>query len=179
MNTMNHVRNGLFAAVLSLGLGGLAAPVMAQNAAPAAKAEAGQGRYGHAVTEEQRAARQARRAEHIAKRQAALHDALKLSANQEAAWTAFVNASKPGAHPARGERAEWKSLTTPQRLEKQLAFSRERTARMEQRLAAVNSFYAVLTPEQKKTFDEATAKRGGKFGHGRHHGRHGGQRMQG
>lgn len=175
MKTMNQVRNGLFAAVLSLGLGTFAAPAMAQGAAPAAKAEPG--RYGHAVSEQERAARQARRAEHIARRQAALHDALKLSANQESAWTAFVNATRPGARPERGERADWKSLNAPQRLEKQLAFSRERTARMEQRLAALNSFYAVLTPEQKKTFDEASAKRGGRgFGHHRHHG---GKRMQG
>lgn len=175
MNTMNHVRNGLFAAVLSLGLGAVAAPAMAQSAAPAAKAEPG--RYGHAVSQEERAARQARRAEHIAKRQAALHDALKLSANQEGAWTAFVNATKPAPRAERGQRGEWKSLTAPQRLEKQLAFSRERTARMEQRLAALNSFYSVLSPEQKKTFDEATAKRGGRgFGH---HRRHGGERMQG
>jgi Spy/CpxP family protein refolding chaperone len=169
MNTMNHVRKGLFAAVLSLGLGALAAPAMAQSAAPTAKVEPG--RFGHAASLEERQARQARRAEHFAKRQAALHDALKLTAAQEGAWTTFVNATKPGAPPARPDRAELANLTAPQRIEQHLAFSRERTARMEQHLAAVKSFYAVLSPEQKKTFDEAMAKHGG-HGHGRggHHG---------
>lgn len=172
MNTMNHVRKGMLAAALSLGLGALAVPALAQTAAPAAKAE--QGRYAHAASKEER---QARRAERMAKHQAELHAALKLNANQEAAWTAFVNATRPAPHGARGDRAEWKSLSAPQRMEKQLAFQRERSARMEQHLAALNSFYAVLSPEQKKVFDEATAKRGGRgFGHHRHHGGH---RMQG
>jgi Spy/CpxP family protein refolding chaperone len=42
---------------------------------------------------------------------------------------------------------------------------------MEQRLGALNSFYAVLTPEQKKTFDEKAARFQGRFGgHGGHRG---------
>lgn len=188
MITMNNVRKSVLAAVLSLGLGSVALTSTAQtaaapaaSAAPTAKVEAG--RYGHAVTQEQRQARQAKRAEHHAKRQAALHDALKLSAAQEGAWASFVNATKPtpkAGRGERGERAQWASLSAPARLEKQLAHSRERTAKMEARLAALNSFYAVLTPEQKKTFDAASAKRGGRGdGHHGRHGRHGGHRMQG
>jgi Spy/CpxP family protein refolding chaperone len=46
---------------------------------------------------------------------------------------------------------------------------------MEQRLAALNSFYAVLSPDQKKVFDEKSARMQSHFG--RHGGMHrGGQR---
>ncbi|MNY77032.1 hypothetical protein D3C86_2168090 [compost metagenome] len=43
-------------------------------------------------------------------------------------------------------------------------------ARQETRLAALKTFYAQLTPEQQKTFDEATKRRHGR-GHGGGHGR--------
>jgi Spy/CpxP family protein refolding chaperone len=55
-----------------------------------------------------------------------------------------------------------------------LAMQKARTAAMEQRVAAMNSFYSVLSPEQKKVFDEKTARMQHHFG--RHGGMHGGQR---
>ena len=184
MITMNNIRKGLFATVLSLGLGSFAAPSLAQIATPgAAAAKAEPGRYAHAASREERqakrAGRQVRHAERFAKRQAALHDALKLTSGQEGAWNAYVNASKPVPRAAHGERPDWKTLSAPARMEKRLAMSRERIARMEARLAALNGFYTVLSAEQRKTFDDATAQRAGR--HGRHagHGHHGGQRMQG
>jgi protein CpxP len=51
-----------------------------------------------------------------------------------------------------------------QRIERQ----KQRTARMEARLAALNNLYAVLTPEQKQVLDSRAMRFGGK-----HHGRHG------
>ncbi len=42
------------------------------------------------------------------------------------------------------------------------ALRAERNARMDQRADATKTFYAALTPEQKKTFDESTLR----FGHG-------------
>jgi Spy/CpxP family protein refolding chaperone len=59
-----------------------------------------------------------------------------------------------------------------------LARQKERTAMMEQRVAALNSFYSVLSPEQKKVFDEKAARMQHRFGrHGGMHGdMHGGQR---
>ena len=53
-------------------------------------------------------------------------------------------------------------------MEKQIAMQKARTAQMESRLSALNSFYAVLTPEQRKTFDaQAQHRKGGR--HQQHH----------
>jgi Spy/CpxP family protein refolding chaperone len=63
-------------------------------------------------------------------------------------------------------------------MEKMIALSKERTARMEQHLQALNTFYATLTPEQKKVFDQhAMQAMGGK--HGGHRGHHGPEVQQG
>jgi protein CpxP len=145
---------------------GLAALSMGVAAAGAqAQAQAPEGRYGHAATAEQR---QARMADAFAKRQAKLHDALKLTSAQEPAWTTFVNAVKPAPLADRPDRAQWKTMSAPARVEKMIALSKEHTARMESHLAALNTFYAVLTPEQKKVFDDHTMQAMAEM-HGGHH----------
>ncbi|MFP5393659.1 MAG: Spy/CpxP family protein refolding chaperone [Gammaproteobacteria bacterium] len=157
------LRKRLLGAAFVLGISAVGI-AQAQSAAPAP------GRHASAATVEER---QARFAEHVAKRQQALHDALKLTSAQEAAWTSFVNATRPQPRDAsvRPDRAAWASLPAPQRLEQRIARQKERTTRMEAHLAAVNSFYAVLTPEQKKVFDTSFHQGfGGR--HGRHHGGH-------
>ena len=58
-----------------------------------------------------------------------------------------------------GDRAAWAGLSAPARMEKMIAMAKQHTAAMESHLAALNTFYAVLTPAQKKVFDENT--RGG------------------
>jgi protein CpxP len=98
----------------------------------------------------------------FAKRQAELHDKLKLTPAQEPAWNAFVERMKPGARPARPDRAEMEKLTAPERMERMLGMMREAEKRMADRLAAVKEFYPVLTPEQQKVFND-------QFGPGRHH----------
>jgi Spy/CpxP family protein refolding chaperone len=110
-----------------------------------------------------------------AKRSAELKAKLKITAAQEADWSAFTNAMKP---PVRGEKpkmdkAELAKLPTPERLDKMKALRAEmvseRNTRMEQRDAAVKTFYATLTPEQKKVFDtESAAHRGNRHGKGHH-----------
>jgi protein CpxP len=100
--------------------------------------------------------------ERFAKRQAELHDKLKLTPAQEPAWKAFVERMKPGARPARPDRAEMEKLTAPERMERMLGMMKEAEKRMADRLAAVKEFYSVLTPEQQKVFNE-------QFGPGRHH----------
>lgn len=106
-------------------------------------------------------------AEHMAKRQALLHDKLKLSAAQEPAWAAFTAAAAPKAHGARPERAAMAKMTAPERMEKWIAMSKERIAAQESRLAALKTFYAVLTPEQQKVFDDSVpgGAHGGRHGH--------------
>jgi Spy/CpxP family protein refolding chaperone len=120
-------------------------------AAVGAHAQAPENRSTHAAAQEQR---QAKMAAYIAKREAKLHDVLKLTSAQEPAWAAFTSAIKPEPKAERLERADWAKLTTPQRLEKMIALSKERTARMEAHLAGLNTFYATLTPEQQKIFDK-------------------------
>lgn len=170
MNTIKQVRKGVAAGLLALSMGGIAISAQAQGAAVPAAAAAQQGRHGHAATLEER---QARRAEHVAKRQARLKEALRLTAAQEGAWNTFVNATRPPALAERGDRAAWASLSAPARLEKRIAMQRQRTERMQSHLAALNNFYAVLTPEQKKVLDETRMGRGGRGGkhgmHGNHH----------
>lgn len=177
--TMNTLRKNLVIALTAAGLFGAAVGAQAQTAAPA------EGRP--ALTAEQRLAKKAewqakageRRAkmeQHRAERQAKLRDALKLDAKQQPAWDAFVASQAPqkkGERAARPDRAAWASLSAPERMQKGIDMQKQRTARMEQRLAALTSFYAQLTPEQRKTFDAQAKHRKGP----RHHGHHG-QRAQ-
>lgn len=93
--------------------------------------------------------------EHLAK----LHDKLKLTAQQETAWKKFA-ASKPMLDKsARLDPAEMEKLNAPQRLEKGLEHMRAMEAKLTEHLAALKEFYAVLTPEQQKIFDEHTPPR--------------------
>lgn len=110
-------------------------------------------------------------AERIEKRQAALHDKLKLTAAQEPAWNAFIAASAPKLPAARPDRAALAQLSAPERAEKRHELHKQMLAHQETRLAALKTFYAQLTPEQQKTFDEATRRHHGRAGH--HGGGHG------
>lgn len=157
---MNTLRKHLLIALAVLGMGSAAFSVQAQTAAP-------EGRHANAVTQEQRMAKWQ---EHFAKRQAKLHEALKLTGAQESAWATYQAAIKPSAMGAHGDRAAWAGLSAPARMEKMIAMSKQHTAAMESHLAALNTFYSVLTPAQKQVFDQNT--RGGRGGHGGHRGEH-------
>ena len=112
--------------------------------------------------------------------QAQLKEALKLTPAQDTAWKEFTASMQPPQTPAqRLDRAEWEKLTTPQRMDKMQALRAEREAHMKQRVEAVKKFYATLTPEQQKTFDEQHRRMGRHDGakghhkggqHGHHHG---------
>jgi Spy/CpxP family protein refolding chaperone len=166
---MNTLRKQILLGLTALSMGAAAVGVQAQAQAPG-------GRHGQAATTPEQ--RQANMAEFMAKRQARLHDELKLTSAQEPAWAAFVAAIKPAPLDGKPDRAAWASMTAPARMEKMIALSKERTARMEQHLQALNKFYATLTPEQKKVFDQHTMhamdERG--WGHGMH-GMNGGHGM--
>ncbi|MDM0055114.1 Spy/CpxP family protein refolding chaperone [Variovorax fucosicus] len=110
---------------------------------------------------------QERRAKHLAE----LKTKLKLNASQEGAWSTFTAATQPPARPAQrpdraAARAEFEKMTTPQRLERMQARQAERSARFAQRAEATKTFYAVLTPEQQKTFDTESMRRGHRGDHG-------------
>lgn len=91
------------------------------------------------------------------KHHARLHEQLKLTPQQEGAWTAFKEATKPRQAPmsdaAKAERQVMASMNAPERMEKMLGHAKDRLARMQQHLDALKTFYAVLTPEQQKIFD--------------------------
>lgn len=94
--------------------------------------------------------------ERMAKRHAALHDKLKLTAAQEPAWKTFTDAMMPTDMPQRPDHAELAKLPAPERMEKMMGLMKDREQRMEKQLAALKTFYATLTPEQKKVFDAET-----------------------
>ncbi len=132
----------------------LAGTVMADEQANPAPMEhkAGPGMHAmHPMTPEQMKAQ-------MAKHAAQLHDKLKLTAAQEPAWNAFVASMtppegqwKPGDMKAK--RAEMAKLPAPEMMEKQVEMLKQHQERASARLAALKTFYAVLTPEQQKTFD--------------------------
>jgi hypothetical protein len=175
---MTTLRKTLLTGLAALSLGGVMLGAQAQSQAP----EHGQ---KASLTKEERQAKHAefaakraqKHAEHVAK----LHDELKITPAQENAWNAFVASMKPAQHGQggqHGDRAAWAGLSAPQRAEKMLARQKQRTAAMEQRLAALNSFYSVLSPDQKKVFDDKAARMQSRFGrHGG--GEHGGWQRRG
>lgn len=105
-----------------------------------------------------------------AKRVAELKAKLKITAAQEGAWTTFTTAMKPPARDAqqRPDRAELDKLSTPERLDKVRALRTQHMAdmqaQMDKRDEAVKTFYATLSPEQKKVFDAEHARMGGHRG---------------
>ena len=94
------------------------------------------------------------------KRQTALHDKLKLSAGQEKAWQAFIAEGKELHPKKRHDPLEFAGLTAPQRMEKMLDRMRDHEGRMEKMLGALKTFYAVLTPQQQRTFDDSMPRPG-------------------
>ncbi|MBC3875711.1 Spy/CpxP family protein refolding chaperone [Undibacterium flavidum] len=95
------------------------------------------------------------------KHRAQLHDKLKLTAQQEPAWKTFTEATQPHHAAMPDRQAEHKAMmtmSTPVRMEKMLERAKDRLARMQQHLDALKTFYAVLTPEQQKIFDESHAR---------------------
>lgn len=115
-------------------------------------------------------------------RMGALKEKLNLSPAQEAAWNNYTAAMQPparGARPAM-DRAAFEKLSTPERIDRMQTLQQERQSSMRQRGEAVKSFYAQLTPEQKKTFDAETLQHGQRWNHGNGHGprgHHGGPGM--
>lgn len=116
----------------------------------------------------------------VAKHHAELKAKLKLTSAQEGAWTSFTAAMQPPGGMGKGmdwrqspeQRAELDKLATPERIDKMRALRTQRmndmTAAMDKRAEATKTFYAALSPDQKKVFDAEHTM------HGMHGGRHGG-----
>ncbi|MBU0588127.1 MAG: Spy/CpxP family protein refolding chaperone [Gammaproteobacteria bacterium] len=114
---------------------------------------------------------------HMVRRQSELKAQLKLSPQQEPAWTAYTAAMTPpaGMMGKRPDHAELQKLPTPERLDKMQALRAQRmgemNAAMSKRTEATKAFYAALSPEQQKIFDDRAMQRPGhNRGHGPRHG---------
>jgi curli biogenesis system outer membrane secretion channel CsgG len=152
---MKYTHKHLIVAAL-LAAFGMAADAQTQPA-PAAPAQGMTARQADPARMQQHMAQMQQR---MAKRQAEFKQKLQLSPGQEAAWDTYVAALKPSGNFKRGDRAELARLTTPERIDRMRTHRAERIAAMDRRDDATKTFYGVLTPDQKKVFDDTTAKRG-------------------
>ena len=103
---------------------------------------------------------------HFDKRMSALHTALKLSANQEAAWTEFSGKMKP-VEMDKPEHQDWAAMSTPDRLDKMLDNMKSHEKSMAEHAATVRAFYDTLTQDQKKVFDKHFQERQNRHSHGK------------
>jgi len=89
----------------------------------------------------------------------ALKAILKLQPEQEGSWNAFVVSMKPtGPRLNKETMQNLDTLTTPERLDKMMAFKAQRDVELQKRSEATKAFYAVLSLDQQKAFDQHTAK---------------------
>jgi len=145
---MKLTQHTLLASALTLAL---AATASAQNAAPEMRHD-GPGRMDPARMEQM-----------VAKRSAQLKAKLQLTPAQEPAFATFIAAIKPSADmmAKRPEPAELANLSTPERIDRMRALRQQRmsdmASAMDKRDEATKVFYATLSVEQRKTFDEAHA----------------------
>jgi protein CpxP len=170
---MKTICTTLFAGVAALAFGMAAQAQTQPQPHPQAAAQQGEHRHWQDATPEQRAQFAAKHAEMRAKRAQKLHDQLGITAGQESAWKAFVASMEPSPH-AQQDRAAWAALSAPERMAKSIEHQKQRTAELQARQGALNSFYSVLSADQKKVFDTQTAQmaahrheRGEHGGHGR------------
>jgi len=149
---MNTLRKSLVIAIATFGLGTMAAAAPSLVAqAPATSTASGQ--HGEKF------------AAKMAKRQAALHDKLALTPAQEGAWQLFT-ARMQATAPKRADAGSAKALTAPERAERKAAFLQVAQQTAASRVQPIKEFYAVLSPEQQKTFDSQFQ------GRHHHHGHH-------
>ena len=101
----------------------------------------------------------AKRQEMMAERQAELKAQLLLTAAQEPAWNTFIASRMQPADRA-ALRAEMETLPQAQRRDRMMTLRAQREA-------DVGAFYAVLSADQKKVFDEQRKHKDHAYGHGR------------
>jgi len=98
---------------------------------------------------------------------------LKLSAEQESSWKTFSDAMQASGPGELLSREALKTLRTPERIDHMQALHAQRENLMKQRGQATMAFYAGLNAEQKKTFDDETARMMSRRGKGHWQGMHG------
>ena len=165
------------ASALCLGLAASAAAAQDRPAGPGGPQAQGQHRGGD---------RQKMFAEMKQRREQRLHDLLQIKPDQEPAFHTFLTSLeqlRPQHGPGQGKGPDARGpgagehmppLTTPERLDRMAQRQAERQQRMQKASAVIKTFYAALTPEQRKVFDMSpglihAGHRGGEgHGFGRH-----------
>lgn len=138
---MNRYHSIFSSVLLASSLAGFAVPSIA------APYECG-GKHEHGVFFEHRG-------ERMEQHQKKLLEALKLTPEQEPAWKKFVASEGPATMGRAAAKPEdWSKLSSPERADRALEMMKERQTRMGEHVVALKEFYAVLTAEQKKTFDD-------------------------
>lgn len=113
------------------------------------------------------------RAEHMKHNHQKLHDSLKLAPEQEGAWQKLMDTQGPMMKGEYEKAENQAKLTTPEREEQWLERMKAHQELLAKHVTALKDFYAVLTPEQKKTFDDFhTAPRPGMHDKHAKHSRH-------
>jgi hypothetical protein len=121
------------------------------------------------------------------RRQQRLHDLLQIRPEQETAFRTFVSSLEPlrprrARRGLRGDGAQEQpraALTTPERLDRAQQRLAEAQQRLQKQAAVVKAFYAALSPEQRRVFDEFPAMGLGRgFGRARGLGRVEGPRLR-
>lgn len=102
------------------------------------------------------------RSKHMEAHHKKLHFLLKLTPEQEVAWKKMTDVEPSMGKTEPMKSADWAKLTTPERADRMLERMKAHHARQVEQVAAMKEFYAVLSPEQKKAFDDfhATGMRG-------------------
>lgn len=104
---MTALRKSFIIGLAVLCTGGTALAVQAQSRAATAA------RPGASMSHEQK---QAKWSERRAERHQKLHDALKLTSAQDAAWTTWIGSAGPSEHGERMVRGSRASMSPPQRM---------------------------------------------------------------
>jgi protein CpxP len=158
---MMRLHKTLASGLLVVGLGVLSASAFAQGHSDS--------RHYH-DRPEMTAEQKAKFAQEKVRRATALHDKLKITPEQEAAWKTYLTATqgKLGDREAPLSKEAMSKLNAPQRMEHQLNGMKSHLTHFEARVAATKTFYATLSPEQQKVFDAETA-RSHKRGDKKHH----------
>jgi protein CpxP len=151
------------AGALCLGLAAVATAGIAQNRPPAAP---GAGPPGVAD-------RGGKFGQKRARREQMLHDVLSVKPDQETAFHAYLAAlARPrkddGGRPEPGRERDQglgqAPMTTPQRLDRKAARMAQRQARFQQAASATRTFYAALSPAQRRAFDVLPMMMAGRMG---------------
>ena len=141
---MKHTKLRLAALLLGISAAVLSAPSFAHSGGCMSDGPMG----GHS---------EERHGERMKMHQQRVHDALKLTPQQEPAWAKYQESHPFGRNAAnRPDMSEWSKLSAPERADKMLEMQKQRQEAMTKHVAALKDFYAQLTPDQKKVFDEQT-----------------------